>query len=61
MAKYKDLIDRGRKQFAQELDSIMPDVKLGNRGKTLKCPPLMLQIHCVFTFGDRNVVIYLLW
>lgn len=36
MAKYKDLIDRGRKQFAEELDSIMPDVKLGNRGMTLK-------------------------
>ncbi|KAL8567933.1 hypothetical protein ACOMHN_059055 [Nucella lapillus] len=35
MAKYKDLIDKGRKQFAEELDSIMPDVKLGNRGKKL--------------------------
>lgn len=35
MAKYKDLIDRGRKQFAEELDSIMPDVKLGNRAKKL--------------------------
>lgn len=35
MARYKDLIDRGRKQFAEELDSIMPDVKLGNKGKTL--------------------------
>ncbi|XP_076468715.1 MICOS complex subunit MIC60-1-like [Babylonia areolata] len=35
MAKYKDLIDQGRKQFAEELDSIMPDVKLGNRTKKL--------------------------
>ena len=33
MARYKDLIDRGRKQFAEELDSIMPDVKLGSKGK----------------------------
>ncbi|KAL5021900.1 hypothetical protein ScPMuIL_001055 [Solemya velum] len=36
MLKYKDLIQKGRKQFQQELESIMPEVKLGDkRGKKL--------------------------
>ncbi|KAJ8317181.1 hypothetical protein KUTeg_005085, partial [Tegillarca granosa] len=36
MIKYKDLVDKGRKQFKQELESIMPEVKIGdNRGKKM--------------------------
>ena len=29
MLKYKDLVEQGKKQFQKELESIMPDVKLG--------------------------------
>ncbi|XP_067656913.1 MICOS complex subunit MIC60-1-like [Haliotis asinina] len=36
MSRYKDLVDKGRKQFQKELESIMPDVKLGDKkGKKL--------------------------
>lgn len=35
MTKYKDLIENGRRQFAKELESIIPDVKLGSKGKKL--------------------------
>lgn len=36
MQKYKDLVEQGKKQFQKELESIMPDVKLGQaRGKKL--------------------------
>lgn len=36
MLKYKDLVEQGKKQFQKELESIMPDVKLGQaRGKKL--------------------------
>nr|KAG5693707.1 hypothetical protein BaRGS_008349 [Batillaria attramentaria] len=31
MVTYKDLVEKGRKQFAAELDSIMPDVKLAKK------------------------------
>lgn len=34
MLKYKDLVEQGKKQFQKELESIMPEVKLGQaRGK----------------------------
>jgi len=34
MLKYKDLVEQGRKQFKKELESVMPDVKIGqSRGK----------------------------
>ena len=29
MQKYKDLVEQGKKQFQKELESIMPEVKLG--------------------------------
>ncbi|XP_048249349.1 MICOS complex subunit MIC60-1-like [Haliotis rufescens] len=36
MSRYKDLVDKGRKQFQKELESILPDVKLGDKkGKKL--------------------------
>ncbi|ESO86545.1 hypothetical protein LOTGIDRAFT_128909, partial [Lottia gigantea] len=35
VSKYKDLVEKGRKQFQKELESIMPDVKLGEKGKKL--------------------------
>lgn len=35
MLKYKDLVDRGKKQFREELESLMPDVKLGATSKKL--------------------------
>ncbi|CAG2237212.1 FCJ1 [Mytilus edulis] len=36
MLKYKDLVEQGKKQFQKELESIMPEVKLGQaRGKKL--------------------------
>ncbi|KAK6185608.1 hypothetical protein SNE40_007805 [Patella caerulea] len=36
MTKYKDLVDKGRQQFKKELESIMPDVKIGDKkGKKL--------------------------
>lgn len=49
MTKYKDLIECGRRQFAQELDSLMPDVKLGNKGKKLtedELNALIAHAHC---------------
>ncbi|XP_014666371.1 PREDICTED: MICOS complex subunit Mic60-like [Priapulus caudatus] len=35
MAEYRDLVEQGRKQFQKELDSILPDVKPGRKGKKL--------------------------
>ena len=29
MLKYKDLVEEGKKQFQKELESIMPEIKLG--------------------------------
>ncbi|CAL1533798.1 unnamed protein product [Lymnaea stagnalis] len=34
MQKYKELVDKGRKQFQKEIESLMPDVKIGT-GKKL--------------------------
>ncbi|GFS17552.1 MICOS complex subunit MIC60 [Elysia marginata] len=34
MLKYKDLVDKGKKQFQKEIESLLPDVKIGN-GKKL--------------------------
>ena len=34
MTKYKDLIEQGRQQFQKELESIVPEVKMGiKKGK----------------------------
>ena len=38
MLKYKDLIDKGKKQFQKELESIMPEVKLGDKKGTTVMP-----------------------
>jgi len=35
MLKYKDLVDQGKKQFQQELESLMPEVKIGSTSKKL--------------------------
>ncbi|XP_035829456.1 MICOS complex subunit MIC60 isoform X5 [Aplysia californica] len=35
LLKYKDLVEKGRKQFQKELESLMPDVKLGTTSKKL--------------------------
>ncbi|GFO50285.1 micos complex subunit mic60 [Plakobranchus ocellatus] len=34
MLKYKDLVDKGKKQFQKEIESLLPDVKIGS-GKKL--------------------------
>lgn len=34
MQKYKDLVEKGKKQFQKELESLLPDVKIGS-GKLL--------------------------
>ena len=31
MIKYVDLIEKGKQQFKKELESIMPEVKLGDK------------------------------
>ena len=30
MLKYKDLVDKGKKQFQKEIESLLPDVKIGS-------------------------------
>ena len=47
MLRYKVLIEKGRQQFQKELESIMPEVKLG--GKRGIYPLIMLNILCTIT------------
>ena len=35
MIKYVDLIEKGKQQFKKELESIMPEVKLGDKKGTI--------------------------
>ncbi|XP_041368308.1 MICOS complex subunit Mic60-like isoform X2 [Gigantopelta aegis] len=49
MSHYKDLVAKGRKQFQKELESIMPEVKLGKKGGKLtedELNSMIAHAHC---------------
>ena len=39
MAEYRSLVKEGKEKFKKELESILPDVKLGEKSKTIHSEP----------------------
>ena len=58
LARYRELVEKGRKQFAQELESLTPDVKLGSRCKS-EFLDLCLIINLCWSLSCLMCAIYL--